>query len=124
MRYLKKIGLIFSAIILSVSALAINAEAQRRGFHRPIIVRSHVFYGDPFWGWGGHRNDPYWNDPFYWEQRQKYYDRQSVRDAEKKLSKDKEKYNADGYLTPKEQEKLDMDREKYDKAVVKLHRDS
>lgn len=121
MRYLKKIGLVISGIILSVCALAMNAEAQR-GFHRPIVIRSHI-YSSPFWGWNSW-NDPYWNDPFYWEQRQKYYDRQSVRDAEKKLSKDKEKYNADGYLTPKEQEKLAKDREKYDKAVVKLHRDS
>jgi len=121
MRYLKKIGLVISAIILSVSALAISAEAQR-GFHRPIIVRSHFFYSDPFWGWS-HWNDPFWNDPYYWEQRQKYYDRQSVRDAEKNLSKHKEKYNADGYLTPKEQEKLAKDQLKYDKAVERLHRD-
>ena len=35
-----------------------------------------------------------------------------------------QKYNADGYLTPKEQEKLAKDRERYDKAVIKLHRDS
>ena len=62
MRYLKKIGLFASAIILFVSAMAVNAEAQR-GFHRPIIVRSHVFLGDPFWGWG---YNPYWNDPYYW----------------------------------------------------------
>ena len=119
MRYLKKFGMIVFSIILFVSAMATTAEAQR-GFHRPIIVRSHLFYGDPFWGWG---YNPYWNDPYYWEQRQKYYDERSVSDASKKLSKDQAKYNADGYLTPKEQEKLAKDREKYDKAVNRLHRD-
>lgn len=119
MRYLKKIGLFASAIILFVSAMAVNAEAQR-GFHRPIIVRSHVFLGDPFWGWG---YNPYWNDPYYWEQRQRYDDQRSVRDAANKLSKDQQKYDADGYLTPKEQEKLAKDRRNYDRAVERLRRD-
>ena len=123
MRYVKKLGLFISAIILFLSAMAINTDAQRRfGFHRPIIVRSHAFLGSPVWGWGwGY--DPYWNDPYYWEQRQRYYDQQSVNDAGKKLRKDQQKYNADGYLTPKEQEKLAKDQEKYDKAVNRLHRD-
>ncbi len=43
MRYLEKFGMIVFAIILFVSAMATTAEAQR-GFHRPIIVRSHMFY--------------------------------------------------------------------------------
>ena len=122
MKYLKKFGLFISAIILVGSAMVSSAEAQR-GFHRPIVVRSHVYWGDPFWHYG-YWGDPYWADPYYLEQRQKYYDRQSVKDADKKLKKDSEKYNSDGYLSPKEQEKLAKDREKYDKAVVKLRRDS
>ena len=107
-----------SAIILVGSAMAASAEAQR-GFHRPVVIRSHIFYGDPFWGW----NNPY-NDPYYWDQRQKYYDRKSVRDAQNKLNKDREKYGSDGYLTPKEQEKLAKDRRNYEKAVERLRRDS
>jgi hypothetical protein len=123
MRYVKKLGLFVSAIVLFFSAMAISADAQHRyGFHRPIIVRSHAYLGSPFWGWGWGYN-PYWNDPYYWEQRQRYYDQQSVNDAGKKLRKDQRKYNADGYLTPKEQEKLAKDQEKYDKALNKLQRD-
>ena len=111
-----------AAAVLGLSAMAVGAEAQR-GFRGPVIVRSHFFVGGPYWNygyWGG----PYWNDPYYWDQRQKYYDRQSVNSAERKLDKDQAKYNSDGYLSPKEQEKLAKDREKYDKAIDRLHRDS
>ncbi len=98
--------------------MAVSTQAQRV-YYRPIVVR-HVYYGDPFWGWGYNR---YWNDPYYWQQRQKYYDEKAVSDAEKKLNKDREKYNADGYLTPKEEEKLAKDQHNYNKAVERLHRD-
>jgi len=118
MRYVKRTILILSAIMLLFGAMVASVSAQSRTVvvSRPVIVRTY----DPFWGWGWHNS--YWNDPYYWEQRQRYYDRQSVRDAEKKLSKDRAKYNADGYLTPKEQEKLAKDQQNYYKAVERLRR--
>jgi hypothetical protein len=118
MRYIRGIGIFISAMILAFSAMAISANAQTVVVRRPIIVR-HVF-ADPFYRqayW-----NPYWNDPFYWEARQRYYDQQDARDAKKKLDKDRAKYDS-GYMTAKDQEKLMKDQEKYSKAVAKLQRD-
>ena len=103
--------LLFGATVTNVSA------QSRRVVIRPVIVRPY----NPFWGFGYWHNS-YWNDPYYWERRQRYYDRKSVSDAEKKLRKDREKYNADGYLTPKEQEKLAKDQRNYEKALERLRR--
>lgn len=123
MRYLKKFGLIISAIILSAGAMVVTANAQRVVVvRRPVIVRSHFYARDPFWHpwyWG----NPYWSDPYYQAQREKYYDQQSVKDRQKKLIKDRAKFNEDGYLSPKEQEKLAKDRQKYREAVQRLRRD-
>src|SRR5258708_22789515 len=117
MRYAKRMILIFSAIMLLFGAMIASVSAQSRTVvvSRPVIVRTY----NPFWGWG-YWHDPYWNDPYYWEQRQRYYDRQSVRDAEKKLSKDQAKARA-GDL--KAQEKLTKDQQNYYKAVERLRRD-
>ena len=123
MKYIRKLGLIVSAVVLSASAMAITADAQRiRVVRRPAIIHRHFFARDPFWHpryWG----DAYWFDPYYQAQRQKYYDQRSVKDAQKRLRKDRTKYNEDGYLSPKEQEKLAKDREKYQKAITRLRRD-
>ncbi len=120
MRYAKRMILIFSAIMLLFGAMAASVSAQsRRVIVRPVVVRSY----DPFWGGFGYWHDPYWSDPYYMEQRQRYYDRQSVRDAQKKLSKDQSKYRSDGYLDPKEQEKLTKDQRNYQKALERLRRD-
>jgi hypothetical protein len=122
MRYLTKLALIISSLIVFFGAAAVtNADAQRRIYRRPVIIRHY----DPFWR--GTLWDPYWGwgrsyDPYYWEMRQQYYDKKAVSDADKKLAKDREKYYADGYLDPKEAEKLAKDQQKYSKAVYNLNK--
>jgi len=120
MRYVKRLTLLISAMIVLFGATAMDVSAQRRGVvvvRRPVIVRSH--WGSPFWhGWGW--NDPYLYDPYLREQRDRYYKEKAVKDASKKLDKDKAKYTADGVLTDKEREKLDKRNRDYNKAVEKL----
>lgn len=99
--------------------MVVSTSAQtRKRIHRPIIIRQYVY--DPFWYsryWG---YDPYFADPYLRERREKYYKEKAVRDANRKLRRDREKYAADGVLTAKEQKKLIERRKKYNKAVRKL----
>ena len=102
---------------------AVNSQAQIRGGRRIVVVRP-VWHGgfyrpygfyDPFY-------DPYFYDPYLQAQREKYYLQEDVKEKRKDLAKAQEKYSKDGYLSPKEQEKLAKDREKYDKAVAKMNK--
>ena len=65
-------------------------------------------------------NDPYYYDPYLRAQRDRYYKERDVRDKRKDLAEDREEYNADGYLTPKEQKKLAKAERKYQEAVADL----
>ena len=111
MKYLKRLGLILSAIILSVSAFAISSSAQTRHVVvRPIVVHRPFFYSrfyDPFY-------DPFYYDPYLSYRREKYYKEKDVRDAEKKAAKQSAKYGANS-------EKAIKAQEKYSKAVRKLN---
>ena len=120
MRYVKKIGLLASMAVLYFGIMAVSTSAQVRvgvhfglGYYRPTIVRR--YYGDPFWNYG--------YNPYRSERAERYYDRESVESAQKRLQKDEYKFNSDGYLTPKEQEKLAEDRRKLDNARDRLRRD-
>jgi hypothetical protein len=132
MRYFKRT--LLSAIVLTfLIALAPSvSDGQRRvvrvrtGTYYPVITRR-IYIRDPFWydryysGWGypfGY--DPYFYDPYLRAQRDKYYREKAVRDSRKKLNKNREKYYADGYLTPKEREKLAKNQRSYAKALRKL----
>jgi hypothetical protein len=125
MKYIKKFGLIAAAAVIFTGAAAMNTSAQRRGYGRPIIVRSYGFHG-PFWGrgiWGSpFYGDPYWNDPYYWEMRERYYKEKDVRDAARNLEKDRAKYGKDGVIDAKEQEKLQKARRKYNEKVASLQK--
>lgn len=116
MKYRKRFGLLISTIILSTGFMVLTASAQtrtvRRVYYRPYVVR-HFWGYDPFW------HDPYLYDPYLRAQRDKYYKEKAVRDASRKLAKDRAKYQADGVLTAKEQEKLIKRRQDYEKAVAK-----
>ena len=122
MRYIKKLGLIAFSLFLLLGGLVISGDAQnRRVVRRPVFIR-HYHYRDPFWA---SRNwwytDPYWSDPYLREQRERYYKEKAVKDANKKLSKDKAKYAEDGVLTAKEREKLEKRNRDYNKAIRKLN---
>jgi hypothetical protein len=120
MKYTRKAWVLLFAIFLILSSLVVTVSAQnRRSVRRPVIIR-HYGWHDPWfsrnWWW----NDPYWSDPYLREQREAYYKNKAVKDANKKLNKDKEKFRADGVITAKEQEKLDKRARDYSKAVEKL----
>jgi hypothetical protein len=103
-----------------LGAFVVASSAQTYVYRRPVIVRHYdpLWRGtlwDPYWGWGYH-------DPFYWQMREQYYDKKAASDARAKLAKDREKYYADGYLDPKEAEKLAKDQHNYDKAIQRLNK--
>ena len=123
MRYTKKISLYVSAIVLGLFVMAVSASAQvrfgiqfGRGCYRPPIVRRY-YAPNPFW-YDGYYGDPYWN---YHSER--YYDKQALRTARRRLDKDENKYYSDGYITPKEEKKLDSDQYKLDRDRRRLHDD-
>jgi len=118
MRYLKRIAAIIPLMAALFVMGAINTQAQTR-VRRVVVVQRPIFFHhfgfyDPFY-------DPYYYDPYLQAQREKYYLQEDVKDKRKDLAKHQEKYRSDGYLTPKEQEKLAKDQEKYNKAVRKLN---
>ncbi len=128
MRYAKKIEVIILVAFVAVGLMAVGASAQIRGgirfggggFHRPFIGRGYYRTRSPFW------NSGYWGDPFYREDpylrdRRMRYDREkAVRDARRKINEDTEKFQANRYISPPEQEKLDKDTRKYNEAVQRL----
>jgi hypothetical protein len=130
MKYSRKLGVVFSAIIFLLGIMLFSAspaQAQTRRtvttrVYRPVIVRHYV--RDPFWysRWGFYDPfyDPYFYDPYLRERRERYYKEKAVRDANRKWKKDREKYASDGILTAKERRKLAERQEKYHKAVRKL----
>lgn len=119
MKYAKRLVIILSVFLFLGTIGVTTSNAQRRVVVRPVIVRTHWGY-DPFWRMNSWRYDPFY-DSYYWEQREKYYREQSVKDAQKKLNKDRAKYREDGFIDAKEQEKLDKDVRKYNEAVRKLN---
>jgi hypothetical protein len=117
MRYTKRIIIFIFAVFLLVGMAAATASAQTRK-HR--VVRYYYVQPDPFWPWNRYGNDPYYYDPYLRAQRTRYYKERDVRDKRKDLAEDREEYNADGYLTPKEQKKLAKAERKYQEAVADL----
>jgi hypothetical protein len=110
-----------------LGAAVMSANAQRRYYrvYRPVVVTR------PYWGFGYGWRDPFWSswnydpyfyDPYYREQVDRYNLQKDAADARKKIAKDREKYYKDGYIDPKEQEKLMKDQEKYQEKVAKLNR--
>ncbi len=122
MRYIKNVAFLALAAGLYFGVMAVNTSAQvrvglhfGRGYYHPPIVRR--YYGDPFWNSGIYAN------PYRYERSARYYDRESVENADAKLAKDRIKFNSDGYLSPKEQETLIDDRRKLDNARNRLRTD-
>lgn len=128
MRYTKRIGIFVSAVILGLSFMAVSSSAQirvgvrfgsghfGRGYYRPRVVER--FYS-PFRpvGYYGYGN-PYRG--FYSERRE---DRQALGYAERRLDNDEYKFYSDGYITPKEQQKLDSDYYKLNRDKSRLRND-
>ena len=122
----KRIAILFFSLVLMLGVSVMSASAQRhwRGGRSVMVTRPYWGFGygwrDPFWSSWNY--DPYFYDPYYREQVDRYNAQKSVADARRKIAKDREKYARDGYIDPKEQEKLMKDQEKYQEKVAKLNR--
>ncbi len=119
MKYTKKFGLLISAIVLGIAFMTVNASAQvrvgvsfGRGYYRPRIVQRYYapVYPYGYYSYGRVRSE-------------RHYDKQSLNYAKRRLNHDEDKYYADGYVTPKEQEKLDSDYYKLNRDRRRLRND-
>ena len=122
MRYLKRTTAIISLVASLFAIGSVSTQAQVRTTR--VIVIQRPFFHTGFWrpyGFYDPFYDPYFYDPYLRAQREKYYLRQDVKNKREHLAKVQRKYRKDGYLSPKEQEKLMKDRLKYEKAVAKLN---
>jgi hypothetical protein len=122
MRITKALLLTALSLVFVAGVYVSDAPAQRRVYYtRPFVTRPYLWarpaWSSAYWGW----NDPYSYDPYYREQRERYYKQKDVKDSAKKLRKDREKYVSDGVLTAKEEEKLAKRQRDYNKAVQKLN---
>ena len=135
MKLLKRIALSGLAVTFLIGLMFFAAPAQTRVVRmnrttsQPVTVRRVYYrrYYDPFWRgtlWDpyGYWNDPYYYDPYLMERRTRYYKEKAVRDARRDLAKSREKYGSDGYLTPKEREKLAKKERKYSEKVASLNK--
>jgi hypothetical protein len=113
MRYKKIFLTVAFAVFMMGGAFVSSSQAQ----HRRIIVYRPV-YSRPFFRWRTY--DPFWyqmyETPYQRYQEERYYAESNLRDKQKDLRKHREKYARDGYLTPKEREKLAKDQRKLEEA--------
>jgi len=122
----KRIAILFFSLALMLGAAVVSASAQHHYYrvYRPVAVRPYWGFGygwrDPFWSSWNY--DPYYYDPVYRAQVDRYNLQNDVSSARKKIAKDREKYAKDGYIDSKEQEKLMKDQQKYQEKVAKLNR--
>ncbi len=108
------------------SRLELLSLAARRRRAASLFTGPYTFglIGGGYWGWRYY--DPFWADMYktpyerYLEER--YYAQSNLRDKEKDLRKHSQKYAADGYLDPKEREKLAKDQRKLAEARERLAR--
>jgi len=113
MRYKKVFLTIAFAVLFMGGAFVSSSQAQQRRIivYRPVYTR-------PFFGFRHY--DPFWyqmyETPYQRYQEERYYAESNLRDKQKDLRKHREKYARDGYLTPKEQEKLAKDQRKLAEA--------
>jgi hypothetical protein len=126
MRSNKVIAILFSAFVFVMSFALSSTEVQAQRVvrvYRPIVRPYYHSWGwrDPFWrsSW---LYDPYMYDPYLREQRDRYYLQKDVKDAQKKIAKDREKYMKDGVIDAKEQEKLLSAERKYNERLAKLEK--
>lgn len=109
MRFTKKIGMLVPAVVLGLAFMAVSTSAQvrvgvnfgRGYYHRPVVVRRYYSPVIPYGYYGYAPHNRY--------RSEKYYDRQSLNYAKHRLRNDENKYYADGYITSKEDKKLDSD---------------
>ena len=101
------------------SAQSVSAQNRvTRVVYRPVYIRRPFYsrrYYDPFY-------DPYSYDPYLRARRDRYYAEQRVARERRDMAEHKEKYAADGYITPKEREQMIDDQRQLANAIRDLQR--
>ena len=123
MRFTKKIAVTASAVVLGLVFMAVSASAQvrvgvnfgRGYYHRPVVVRPYYAPVVPYGYYGYY--------PYNRYRSEKYYDRQSLNYAKHRLQNDENKSYSDGYITPKEERKLNSDYYKIQRDRRRLQND-
>ena len=105
--------------ILAFAAQDTSAQTRTRTrvIYRPVYITS-PFYSrwyDPFY-------DPYYYDPYLRERRDRYYAQQRVARERRDMAEHKEKYYADGVITPKERAQMIDDQRQLANAIRDLQR--
>ena len=123
------------SMVLFAGAFVNDAAAQTRRsvspgrvvvVQRPVVRR--YWIRDPFarydyWNSGYYAGyyDAYRSNPYLRIQEQRYRLAEELRGNERELAKHREKYYADGYLTPKEREELADDVRDVQRARAELN---
>ena len=101
--------------IFAFSATDVSAQKRvTRVIYRPVFI-SRPYWYDPFY-------DPYFYDPYLRARRDRYYAEQRVARERRDMAEHKEKYYADGYVTPKEREQMIDDQRQLANAIRDLRR--
>ena len=126
---------VFTMILFAGAAVSEASAQTRRSVspgrvvvvQRPIVRRYYI--RDPFWrydywnsGYYAGYYDAYRFNPYLRYQEQRYRLERELRGNERELAKHREKYYADGYLTPKEREELADDVRDVQRARADLER--
>lgn len=104
--------------VFAFSAADAAAQTHTRAIFRPAHVSrpySSRRYYDPFYS-------PYYYDPYLRARRDRYYADQRVTRERRDMAEHKEKYYADGYITPKEQAQMIDDQRQLANAIRDLQR--
>ena len=121
MKLTKRFAILAFSFLMLAGIFAFSAQdvsAQTRVIYRPVVVfRPYVsrWYYDPFYS-------SYYYDPYLEARRTRYYAEQRVARERRDMAEHKEKYYADGYITPKERAQMIDDQRQLANAIRDLQR--
>ena len=110
--------LMFFGMVAFTAPEASSQTRVTRVVYRPVYVHRPFYnrwYYDSFY-------DPYYYDPYLRAQRDRYYAESRVARERRDMAEHKEKYYADGYISPKEREQMIDDQRQLANAVRDLQR--
>ena len=122
MKLIKRFAILAFSFLMSAGVFAFSAQetsAQtrtvRRVIYRPVYISPFYSrrYYDPFY-------DPYFYDPYLRARRDRYYAEQRVARERRDMAEHREKYYADGYLTPQERAQMIDDQRQLANAIADL----
>ena len=103
--------------VFAFSAQDVSAQTRTRTrvIYRPVYISPFYSrrYYDPFY-------DPYFYDPYLRARRDRYYAEQRVARERRDMAEHREKYYADGYITPKERAQMIDDQRQLANAIADL----